>query len=755
MRQNDQGTTLTNEPKELVPARSGQVSKSSFGRESKFASRVYASISSLKATRRFLQRQLWAWPIIAALLFGGAGWWVHFSVEDAMRADRATDLNVIVDATVTALHVWMDDQRTSAQMIADDDHLPPLLEELAKLSDGTPMAERNLIGAPAQQALRTRLMGRLTPIGYVGYLIVAPNGIVLAADQDAAIGKPVDGYRKQVYDEAIAGKTTVSRPFRSPLLLADAQGRIRADLPTMTVTSPLKNAAGENIAAIGIRIRPEDQFTRILQVVRYGETGETYAFDQNGLLLSQSRFDDQLKQAGLLVDQPDAQSILSVELRDPGVNMVEGERPTIRRPEQPLTRLATEAIKGEPGFNADGYRDYRGVPRVGAWRWLKDYDFGIGTEIDVAEAFRPVYILRLAFWSLMALLALCAIGIFLGMLYISRQQRLLQKATLTAMQLGQYALGEKLGSGGMGTVYRARHSMLRRPTAIKLLNLEKISDATIARFEREVQLTSSLNHPNTVAVFDYGRTPDGIFYYAMEYLDGFNLDDLVKKHGPLSEARMVFILKQVCGALAEAHSLGIVHRDIKPANIFLTCRGGLHDFVKVLDFGLVKTLTGGDQAALTNPNAVTGTPYYMSPEAVNQPDQVDTRADVYALAAVGYYLLTGTPVFDGTTVMEICLKHVRETPAPPSSRLGRTVSSDLESLLLRCLLKSPADRPRDAAELLTLLESCTVAGTWAPSDAAAWWASHSHVDQPDPSATIVVSSVPPLGDLTRTGRPSS
>jgi hypothetical protein len=656
-----------------------------------------------------------------------------------MRDERVTDLNVIVDASVSALHVWMDDQRINAQLLADDDQLRPLVAELLQLSDGSPLALRQLVQAPAQEALRTRLKERLARCGYIGYLIVAQDGVVLAADQDAPIGVPVDGYRKQVYDQAVAGKTVVSKPFRSPLLLADQKGEIRADLPTMTVAAPLLNEAGQPVAALGVRIRPEDQFTRILQVVRFGESGETYAFDRKGLLLSQSRFDDQLKQIGLLVDQPDTRSILSIELRDPGVNMVAGERPTIRRPDQPLTRLAAEAVQGKSGHDADGYRDYRGVPRVAAWRWLDDYDFGVGTEVDVSEAFRPVYILRRAFWTLMSLLAVCSVGIFLAMLFIARQQRSLQKATIAAMQLGQYALEEKVGSGGMGTVYKARHAMLRRPTAIKLLNVEQMSDAAIVRFEREVQLTSSLTHPNTVAVFDYGRTPDGIFYYAMEYLDGLNLDDLVKKFGPVSEARMVFILKQACGALTEAHSMGLVHRDIKPANIFLTCRGGLHDFVKVLDFGLVKAIAGADQAQLTNPNAVTGTPFYMSPEAVSQPDQVDARADVYALAAVGYFLLTGTPVFNGSTVMEICMKQVTDAPEPPSVRIGHPVSAELEALLLRCLAKSPSDRPADAADLQRSLDVCAIKGTWNTIDAFAWWAGHGNIDQPDHSATVLVS----------------
>src|SRR4029079_4450667 len=205
--------------------------------------------------------------------------------------------------------------------------------------------------------------------------------------------------------------------------------------------------------------------------------------------------------------------------------------------------------------------------------------------------------------------------------------------TATAKQLGQYALEDKIGAGGMGSVYKARHAMLRRPTAVKLLDADKMTPAAVSRFEREVQLTSALSHPNTVAIYDYGHTPDGIFYYAMEYLDGMNLDELVRCFGPVPEARAVHILRQVCGALAEAHAQNLVHRDIKPANIFLTIRGGLRDFVKVLDFGLVKALEGAESGNVASANVVTGTPLYLSPEAVNEPDKVDARADVYAIGA--------------------------------------------------------------------------------------------------------------------------
>lgn len=699
---------------------SGSLSRSAVGRFSGTVSRWVGSMSSLRSTGRFLKQQIWAWPIVAAIVFGGAGLWVHWSVEEAMRDQRINDLNTMIDASANALRVWWKEECDNVELIALDEVLRPLVSRLLLKTQGSAI-QQGLVNAPEQAALRERLLPRLKLSNHVGFFIVDPQGRVIAADHEAPIGTVLMGYRKDIFDQAMHGQSLVSKPFRSPLLLTDEKGELRAQLPSMFAIGAIHDDQQKVIAALGLRIRPDETFTRILQVVRYGETGETFAFDKNGLFLSQSRFDDALKQMGLLVDQPDVQSILTLELRDPGVNMALGGRPRLRRPQQPLTSMAAQAVQGKNGIDADGYADYRGVPVIGAWRWLQDLDLGIATQIDVDEAFRPVYILRRSFWTLMTLLLISAVGIFVAMFYIARQQKALQKATLTARQLGQYALEEKIGSGGMGSVYKARHAMLRRPTAVKLLDLDKMSEAAVTRFEREVQLTSTLTHPNTVAIFDYGHTPDGIFYYAMELLEGMNLDDFIKRHGPVPEARAVYFLRQMCGALAEAHAQGLVHRDVKPANVFLTQRGGLYDFVKVLDFGLAKAIDGQDTANVTNPNALMGTPLYLSPEAINQPDLVDARADVYAVGAVGYFLLTGTPVFTGSSIVEICMKHTREIPQAPSQRLGQTIHPELEALLLRCLAKSPLDRPAHAGELLAAIDALAFSSTWTAYDAARWW----------------------------------
>jgi serine/threonine-protein kinase len=294
----------------------------------------------------------------------------------------------------------------------------------------------------------------------------------------------------------------------------------------------------------------------------------------------------------------------------------------------------------------------------------------------------------------------------------------LQEIAREARQLGQYVLEEKIGEGGMGEVYRARHGMLRRPTAVKLLSSDG-SELQLRRFEKEVQLTARLTHPNTISIYDYGRTPDGIFYYAMELLDGLNLEQLVEQHGPQPAGRVIHLMSQMCGALKEAHLIGLIHRDIKPANIHLCRRGEVPDVVKVLDFGLVREIKADGDVAGSNVNAVVGTPLYMSPEAILAPDKVDPRADIYGVGGVAYYLLTGRAPFSGESVVEICAHHLHSTPPAPSEHLP--VPKDLERIVVGCLAKDRGERPQSAEELSRLLEDCCDAKGWTEADAEAWW----------------------------------
>jgi hypothetical protein len=299
----------------------------------------------------------------------------------------------------------------------------------------------------------------------------------------------------------------------------------------------------------------------------------------------------------------------------------------------------------------------------------------------------------------------------------------LEQKVREARQLGPYTLAERIGGGGMGVVYRAHHAMLRRPTAVKVLPPEKMGTENLHRFEREVQLTSQLTHPNTISIYDYGRTPDGLFYYAMEYLEGFTLTELVEATGPLAPPRLAWLMRQVAGSIDEAHRIGLIHRDIKPDNIMVCDRGGLCDVVKVLDFGLVKEMQSSEPA-LSRADAVVGTPLYMSPESITAPNTVGVPSDIYACGAVAYYLAAGRHVFQAKTMVEICTHHLMTPPAPLSKVIPRPLPDGMDQLILSCLAKEPKDRPPSADVLERAFSTMTDPSSWTQDDARMWWRDH-------------------------------
>ena len=308
-----------------------------------------------------------------------------------------------------------------------------------------------------------------------------------------------------------------------------------------------------------------------------------------------------------------------------------------------------------------------------------------------------------------------------------------------ARELGSYRLEEKLGEGGMGEVWRARHRMLSRPAAIKLIRpalagdgRAGVSEEAIRRFEREAQVIARLRSPHTVELFDFGMATDGAFYYVMELLDGLDADSLLRRFGPVSSDRAIYLLRQVCHSLSEAQSCGLVHRDIKPANIFLCRYGEEYDFVKVLDFGIVGAVrdTPGGNLMHTRGDTVRGTPAFMAPEQALGTD-LDGRADIYATGCLAYWLLTGQFVFTAASPMGLLLQHAQTPPAPPSSRTELPIPPALDDLVLSCLAKDPAKRPQSARELSLRLAEVEGASAWTQDRARDWWLTH----QPGQSAS--------------------
>jgi serine/threonine-protein kinase len=323
---------------------------------------------------------------------------------------------------------------------------------------------------------------------------------------------------------------------------------------------------------------------------------------------------------------------------------------------------------------------------------------------------------------------ICAIVAIVPAQILQRLGRRLREA----QELGSYRLVELLGQGGMGEVWRAQHRLLARNAAVKLVRPELLgagdeneAKIVLRRFEREAQATAALSSPHTIRVFDYGITDEGTFYYVMELLTGRDLESLVRDFGPVPADRALFLLRQACHSLADAHARGLVHRDIKPANIY-ACRMGLeYDFVKVLDFGLVKVHDrSSTQTLATLDIHTTGTPAYMAPEIILGEADVDRRADVYALGCVVYYLLTGQLVFEADTPMKMLMQHVQARPIPPSQRTELRVPPELDAIVLRCLEKDPNRRPQHAEELLSIAYSCTTCESWNQQRAKAWWETH-------------------------------
>jgi len=325
-----------------------------------------------------------------------------------------------------------------------------------------------------------------------------------------------------------------------------------------------------------------------------------------------------------------------------------------------------------------------------------------------------------AFFDMFVLLGIASATAIFGSHRISE----LQQQAFEAKKLGQYQLKKKIGSGGMGDVYLAEHMLLRRKCAIKTIKPDHTADPlTLARFEREVQAMATLTHWNSVEIYDYGHSPDGTFFYVMEYLPGLTLQEMIDRHGALPAGRAIHFLRQICAALKEAHSIGLIHRDIKPSNVLVCQRGGVADVAKLLDFGLVQDISPrstGEADRLTMQGAVLGSPPFISPEQARGNQLVDERTDIYGLGGLAYFLVTGRPPFERDSALEMMAAHLHEKPTPPCE-LRPDVPRDLNDVILRCLAKKPADRFADVAEVDRALAECDAALEWSEDRADAWW----------------------------------
>lgn len=680
------------------------------------------------------------WAILVALSFlilvVVAGW-TYFAVSQSLRESRATGLLTLLNTQATAIQVWVEEKKRLAERWSANPTIGPYIERIVAEANTRDDASA-FCNMPETLALAKTLQPFFKSEESVAFHVITPSGRIAASASGGACGRNISG---GVFFASIApvfkGQTRFVRPYAGakalPRWLPESDSR-----PIIWIEAPIVAVDGAIIASLGFGKYADDQFSKILGVSRPGLTGEAYAFDEQPVLLSESRFREALAPIS-----PDAGRAMQQAVRDPGGDLLTGFRPSPGA-ELPATRLASEAIASRgsstianrSGVLIEPYRNYRGATVVGAWTWLPEYDFGLALEMDAEEAYLPLRHVLTAFSALFAVVLLFAFLFGLSSWSVIRLR------LREAKRVGQYTLEQQIGEGGISRVYLARHAHLKRPAAVKVLKMHLASDEVVARFEREAQLCSQLTHPNTIEIFDYGRTRSGVSYYAMEYLSGATLAEIIEQTGAMPVARVIHVLRHVCGSLAEAHEKGLVHRDVKPQNIMLCTQGGACDVVKVVDFGLVKQLRPATiarnradappvpkpaqhvDADLTQHSRVLGTPLYMAPERLRNPADADARADIYALAAVGFYLLCGRPIFENVADQALIDKVLAE-PVPDVAGLtaGR-VPAALADLISQCLEKDRALRPDSVSEFVSVLDVLGHEWVWTEFDARKWWARH-------------------------------
>jgi serine/threonine-protein kinase len=623
--------------------------------------------------------------LVLALLLSAIGYRVKSNVDRVLRNNLAHQLQATLDSNVAAVTNWL---KLQQHLLRDWAQHPLLREEfpalvrLAQASDTTVEALRD-----SQPHLV--LLELMTPL-LESDDVLAING----SDTEGLLVFTSRDTLRERYRLTSQGTRLIAPVFLGQeILLPPILGRTLVenevpgvvDEPIILVGSPVRGDQNRIVGGLFASIDAGREFARLLSLGRAGERGANFAFGMKGQLLAGSEGDESSST------------------------------------QHPLVKIAAAAMSAPDEIHMflEGYRDHRGVYVVGASKWLEDYGFGIVSEIEFEAAYAASRHVSRLLASLFALLMLASVVAFCSSLSAVRWRREVNQAR----QLGQYTLETLIGEGGMGKVYKARHATLRRPTAVKVLDGQRTGPSAIARFEREAQLASSLTHPNTVEIYDYGRSADDTFYLAMEYLPGLTFDSLVKRHGAIGTARMLYLYRQVLGSIAEAHQLRLIHRDIKPANIILCRRGGDWDFVKVVDFGLAKDLGFKLAPKITQTGLISGTPLYIAPECLDDPENYSRQSDIYALGVVAFYLLTGRDLFDGNNAFEL-FQHVLHEKPPHIAELNPDVPAELDELIVRCIAKQPAERPSSVEEILGVVQSLAVSRIWTQSDAQTWWQEH-------------------------------
>ena len=639
------------------------------------------------------------------------------SVKQALVDVRHNELTNIIRSNQLTMTVWIEDQKKLISILSKAPKITSKINDLVyKYGFGKNGNPDTIWNDKTHHKLVEFLAPILASEGIPLFSVLDKTGYRVATNIRNDLGGQVNTeglvYVSPVFNEEqiIFTRPTIHRLYENGSTSKSTK------VPLTWIDAPVYDTTGKVIATLGLGYYANEGFSKFLNIQKAGQNGESFAFDKNGLLVSHSKHRNILQKSGIL--QKDQKSILNTVLRNPQTDLANCTSPPKNYASLPFIVPVANILAQKDSDSiieniiTEPYLNYIGQKVIGASVWLPNYNFGIVTEMPYSEAFLPLNRLTWIFAILLILLFSLAIYSTISTFSLFN----IRKNTIE--KIGPYFIKEKIGEGGMGEVYLAEHQLLKRPTAIKTLKKTLTGSQNQLRFEREVLLTSKLSHPNTIHIYDFGRTESDSFYFAMEFLEGINLSQLSNTCGVISPDRTLYILLQICYSLKEAHHKGLIHRDIKPQNIMICSLGDMYDVVKVLDFGLVKDIEDETKEELTTLFEIGGTPMYMSPERLVAPQTVDYSTDIYSVGVIAYFLLTAKkPFLLGVTKADIINQVINQKPLEMKVE---NLTEEFSDIIYRCMEKDPADRPADMNELIALLERLNT-HTWTQQQAKIWW----------------------------------
>lgn len=656
--------------------------------------------------------------LLAAAIFPTmlVGWLTYRTVRSLVDDNLRSVVSGIADGLQLTTRRYLDGDVALVESWAREGRVRGAilhLEGLARVDDPKPA----LKAAPEADVImrELKLMSGKEDIKFV---VWDRRGIVLASwlPDRADVGNSIVEDQANGLARVFRGQSIVFGPAR---LIKNTEGfQPETDLTVMAPIVPVFSESGQVVAALLVRgIGMFKSFDGVFRESALSTDVDVYCVDSDGVMVTDAPAAiGRANENRLDVDDKNVAGVLRVT--DPGEEITDENRETIERSFLPLTHAATRVVRGKNGEQLEPYRNYAGEEVVGAWRWMERWKLGIVVEKAADEAFAPTRAVRLGFLALGGLLAMTALTAAAGIARRSaRRQAMLHP-------LSRYEVLGELGSGGMGVVYKAKHRQLGRDAALKILRADRRQKEDRLRFDREARLAASLASPHCVKVYDYGNSPNGESFCVMEYLNGLTLYEVVARSGHQSVGRSLFVLRQICDAMGEAHANGLLHRDLKPQNVMLSHDAAAGDWAVVFDFGLAKPVEANADMFSTSEKIWSGTPMYMAPERFREPQLVDPRSDIYAIGCIAYFLISGHPPFAECDPESMFALILNDNPIRMSTHRGEHVPEEIVAFVRKCMAKKLENRFQTIREVADAIDQLRVFHSWTSENADMWWQIH-------------------------------